>query len=65
MFGVSGDEKVSGPPMSGALANEPGLVPWARLDGLWAPRNGNFTTSVFSAGTDIGLSSRGRGRVEE
>ena len=38
MPGVSGDEKLSGPPMSGGLAKEPGLVPSRKLDGLWLTR---------------------------
>jgi hypothetical protein len=34
MPGVSGEEKVSGPPMSGGFASEPGFVPSERLEGL-------------------------------
>ena len=40
--GVSGEENVSGPPMSGALAKEPGLVPCASVEGFLAPRMGSF-----------------------
>jgi hypothetical protein len=37
MPGVSGDENARAPPMSGAAANEPGLVPSLAVDGLCAP----------------------------
>jgi len=40
MPGASGEENMSGPPMSGALAKEPGVVtPWV-LPGLMPPRRG-------------------------
>ena len=38
MPGVSGDEKLSGPPMSGRFAKLPGVVPWPVVEGFppWA-----------------------------
>jgi hypothetical protein len=35
--GVSGDENVNGPPISGGSARLPGLVPSARLEGFEPP----------------------------
>ncbi|MBW1874656.1 MAG: hypothetical protein JRI98_04575 [Deltaproteobacteria bacterium] len=45
--GVSGDEKARGPPISGAFANEPGVVPAPWLDGLWAPRRGILKSFIM------------------
>ena len=43
--GVSGDEKLSGPPRSAAFAKDPGDVPALREDGLTAPRRGGCVRS--------------------
>jgi hypothetical protein len=42
MPGVSGEENMSGPPTSWALAKEPGVVTLAVRPGLWAPRWGTW-----------------------
>jgi hypothetical protein len=46
MPGVSGDEKLSGPPMRAALAKEPGLVPSPALEGFAAPRSGRVLCAI-------------------
>ena len=45
MPGVSGEEKLSGPPMAAGLANEPGLVPWRCVEGL-SPSGGSACGSI-------------------
>ena len=54
MPGVSGEEKLRGPPMSGRFAKEPGVVPWAWLDGFRAPFTGiaHSRSSIEIEGSD-------------
>lgn len=42
MPGASGEENMSGPPTSGALANEPGVVTLGVCPGLSPPRRGGL-----------------------
>ncbi len=53
MPGVSGELKLSGPPMSARLAKLPGFVPWARLDGL-PPRGGSSRRSGSGSDRIVG-----------